>query len=108
MYSRGDGHVHVLVASLRRLEHLFYSFILDAELVTAPAKILEEWAAARFPLPDRALRYEAVDARGRALKPIPDKALDLNEPWESFDLKHELTDKGIERFVADYKATLAA
>ena len=28
-------------------------------------------------------------------------------PWDSFDLNHELTDKGIRKFVADYKSTLA-
>jgi transaldolase len=108
MYEAGDGHVHVLVASLRRLQHLHYSFVLGAELVTAPAKILEEWAAARVPLPEPAVRYDAVDQKGRALKQVPYKELDLNGPWESFDLKHELTDKGIERFVADYRSTLAA
>jgi hypothetical protein len=31
----------------------------------------------------------------------------LKAPWESFDLKHELTDKGIKKFVEDYKSTLA-
>jgi len=38
MYEQGDGHVHVLVASLRRLDHLLYAFALGSELVTAPAK----------------------------------------------------------------------
>lgn len=41
----------------------------------------------------------------RALRPIPYKEVDLNAPEESFDLKHELTDKDIERFVA-YNSTL--
>jgi transaldolase len=108
MYAQGDGHVHVLAASLRRPDHLLYSFALDVELVTAPARILEQWAAALFPLPEAAFRYEAVDAKGKALKPGPFKELDLNAVWESFDLEHELTDKGIEKFVADYKDTLAA
>ena len=34
------------------------------------------------------------------------KELDLNAPWESFDLHHELTRKGIQQFVADYESTL--
>jgi transaldolase len=106
MYEQGDRHVHVLAASLRRLEHLLYAFALGSELATAPAKILEQWASAGLPLPDRSFRYQAVDAKGNALKPIPYKQLDLNNDWESFHLKHDLTDKGIERFVADYKSTL--
>jgi transaldolase len=107
MFERGDGHVHVLVASLRRVDHLLYAFALGAELATSPAKILEQWAAAGFALPDQNFRYEAVDANGKALRPIPYKEMDLNASWESFDLKHELTDQGIKKFVADYKSTLA-
>jgi len=47
-----------------------------------------------------------MDKDGNALRLIPYKQLDLNASWESFDLKHELTDKGIKRFVDDYKSTL--
>jgi hypothetical protein len=47
-----------------------------------------------------------VDGKGKALRPIAYKQIDLTGSWESFDLKHELTDKGIERFVDDYKSTL--
>ena len=32
--------------------------------------------------------------------------LDLNLPWESFDIHHDLTTKGIQQFVADYRTTL--
>lgn len=108
MYERGDGHVHVLAASLRKLEHLLYSFALKTELATAPAKVLEQWVAAGFPLPEQNFRYEAVDASGKPLRSIPYKELDLNAPWTSFDIRHELTTKGIEKFVSDFKSTLAA
>src|SRR6059036_2738083 len=101
MYERGDGHVHVLAASLRRLEHLLASFALNAELATVPAKILEQWAAQGLPTPDENFRYEAVDAEGKSLKPIPYRDIELNAPWRSFDIRHELTTKGIERFVKD-------
>jgi transaldolase len=106
MYRNGDGHVHVLAASFRKLEHLLYSFALGAELATSPAKILEQWAAAGFPLADETFQYEAIDGQGRALSTIAYKEIDLDAPWESFDLKHELTDKGIKRFVDDYRSTL--
>jgi len=108
MYEEGDGHVHVLAASLRRLDHLSYAFTLGVELATVPGKILEEWAKAGFPLPDQNFQYSAVDAKGNELKPIPYQKLELNSPWESFDLRHELTDKGIRKFVDDYNSTLAA
>ena len=106
MYANGDGHVHILAASFRKVDHLLQSFALDAELTTSPVKILEQWAAAGTPMPGKDFSYTAVDSKGNALRKIPYKELDLNAPWDSFDLHHELTDIGIKRFVADYKSTL--
>ncbi len=106
MFGQSDGHVHVLAASFRKLDHLLYSMALGAELATSPATILEQWAAAGFPKPDQNFHYEAVGKDGRGLQPISYKNLDLNALWESFDLKHDLTDKGIKRFVDDYMSTL--
>lgn len=71
---------------------------LQAELATAPSKVWEEWAAASFPLPERDFVYKGVDKLGNQLRPIPYKSVDLNLPWESFDIRHE--------FVYDYKSTL--
>jgi len=107
MYEHGDGHVQVLAASLRRQEHLLAAFALNAELATVPAKILEQWAAEGLPMPQKDFQYEAADATGKSLNPIPYKDLDLNTPWDSFDIRHELTTKGIEKFVKDYMSTLA-
>jgi transaldolase len=101
MFSKGDGYVLVLAASIRSLEHLFYSFVLDTELVTVPAKILELWANKNFPMPDKQFQYKSSG------RPIPYEELDLEQLWETFDIQHELTRKGIEKFAADYRATLA-
>ena len=107
MYEKGDWHVHVLAASLRKLEHLLYAFALRSELATAPAKVLEEWAASGTKVPEQNFQYRGVDAQGKQLKSIPYKDIDINLPWETFDIRHDLTTKGIEKFVADYKSTLA-
>ena len=106
MYKNGDGHVHVLAASIRHVDHLLASFALGVELATVPAKILAEWATKGFPMPDQDFGYRAVDAKGQSLAPIPYEELDLNSPWRSFDVRHELTNAGIQKFVADYRATL--
>jgi transaldolase len=103
MYEAGDGHVHVLAASVRHLKHLLGSFALDAELVTAPAKVWQEWADASFPLPGKDF---LVQGTATQLKPIAYRQLDLNREWEGFDVRHDLTTKGIQQFVADYKSTL--
>jgi transaldolase len=100
MFAQGDGHVLVLAASLRSVEHLLYCFALESELVTVPAKILEQWAQMNFPMPDKQFQYKSSG------KSIPYEELNLEQPWESFDVQHELTRKGLEKFAADYRATL--
>src|SRR6185369_7568524 len=81
MYARGDGHVQVLVASLRKLDHLFYAFKLRCGLVTAPAKILEDWATRHLSRPGDDFVYSAVDKNERSLRKIPYQDLDLNASW---------------------------
>src|SRR5215472_17216858 len=76
MFSKGDGHVLVLAASIRSLDHLLYCFLLDTELATVPAKILEQWAARNFPMPEKSFQYKSSG------KPIPYEELDLERPWE--------------------------
>lgn len=106
MYESGDGHVHILAASIRHLDHLLAAFAFNADLVTIPAKVLEEWAAKGFPIPDDDFTYAGKTSDGQTLKPLPYKSLDLEQPWERFDIAHELTTKGIRRFVEDYQKTL--
>ncbi len=101
MFSKGDGHVLVLAASIRSLEHLFYCFMLESELATVPTKILEQWAEKNLPMPNKEFQYKSSG------KPIAYEDLDLEQPWEKFNIEHELTRKGIEKFAADYRATLS-
>jgi transaldolase len=61
MYETGDGHAHVLAASIRHLKHLLGSFAVKAELVTAPSKVWEDWASSSFPLPDADFVYQGTD-----------------------------------------------
>jgi transaldolase len=106
MYGAGDGHVHVLAASIRHLKHLLGSFASKAELVTAPSKVWDEWAASSFALPEENFVYQGTDKADKPLKSIAYESVDLNRAWESFDIRHDLTTKGIQQFVADYKSTL--
>jgi len=70
MYAAGDGHVHVLAASIRHLQHLLGSFASGAELVTAPGKVWEEWAASSFLLPGAVFVYQGTAKAGKPLNPI--------------------------------------
>jgi transaldolase len=102
MYKVGDGHVEVLVASVRSMEHFLKSIELGADIITAPLKILKEWAIASFPLSLR----EGQD-EGSMLKPIPYQEVSLGKPWQEYNVQHELTDKGIEKFAADWNNLIA-
>ena len=101
MYAFGDGHVAVLAASIRNLEQLLYCFLLETDLVTVPAKVLDDWARNGFPMPEGDFKYTATG------KPILYQELGLDQPWQTFDIEHDLTRKGIEKFTADYRATLS-
>ena len=71
-----------------------------------PGKVLGAWAAEGTRLPDDSFVYRAIGPQGQVLRPIAYKELNLNAPWESFDIRHELTSKGIQKFVADYESTV--
>jgi transaldolase len=101
MFAHGDGHVKVLAASIRNLEQLLCCFWLDVDLVTVPAKVLTLWADKGLPMPEANFQYHS------SAKPIPYEELDLSQQWESFDIGHELTTRGLEKFVADYRKSLA-
>jgi transaldolase len=85
---------------------LLSAFAIGADLATVPAKILEEWAAKGFPMPgpDRSLSETAHDSR--PLRPLQYATIDLNTPWQKFNIAHDLTTQGIQKFVKDYWSTL--
>jgi transaldolase len=102
LYSKGDGHVELLAASVRSMEHFMYSLKLECDIITAPFKILREWAAKGMPMPEANFEYPSAQ-----LKPIFPLELDLNQPWKSFKIGHDLTTKGIEKFAQDWNALVA-
>jgi transaldolase len=101
LYRKGNGHVEVLTASVRNLEHLLVALHLGSDIITAPFKILKEWAARGLPLPEKDFRFDP-----HGLKEIPYQDLDLNKNWQSFDLRHDLTTKGLESFSRDWNALI--
>jgi len=101
MYRKGDGHVMVLTASVRKMDHLLYALKLGSDIITAPFGILKEWGEKGLPMPGDDYVY-----RPGGLKSIPLKEIDLTKNWQSYDIRHELTDKGMERFSADWNALI--
>ena len=101
MYKEGDGHVEVLVASVRSIDHVLGALALSAPAMTMPFdKAFQPWAEAGFPLPDDNYEYKFKGEN------VLYEKLDLSGDWRDFDIQHELTDAGLRKFVGDWNALL--
>ncbi len=101
LYKLGDGHVQVLTASVRNLDHLLFALKLGSDIITAPFEVLREWGEMGMPMPGADYQYNA-----KLLRAIPYQQLDLSKPWMSYNIHHPLTDQGMERFSADWNALI--
>ncbi len=96
MYRTGESHVEVLTASVRNLNHHIAAIQAGSDIITSPFKVLCQWSEKGLPLGEN-FTYEPVN-----LKPIPYREIDLEKNWENYDIHHELTDLGIEKFCRDW------
>ena len=101
MYAKGNGHVEVLTASVRSLDHFMAAINLGSDIITAPVKILTEWQEKGSLASMQGYLYEKGE-----LKDISYKELNLKMSCEEFNIQHELTDKGIEKFAADWNSLI--
>jgi transaldolase len=111
MYKTGDEHVELLAASVRNMKHFMYSLFLEVDIITAPFNVLKEWAELHKPIPGDTVPIEQfLDMRAyfdnSSLDSIQYEDIDLEGDFESFNLDHELTSKGIEKFANDWNALL--
>lgn len=103
--------VWMLEASVRSSEHILRGFDTGTELMTIPAKVLKEWFALNGDIPET--------KPAGSLTPIaiwtPTKELTDIATIEDFmqaltsgklNISHALTEKGISKFVEDWKAIL--
>jgi transaldolase len=101
MYKGSDGHVEVLTASVRNIDHQLYALKLGSDIITSPFKILKEWAEQKLRVPGEEYHYDAGN-----LKAIPYNEIDLKKDWREYDIRHELTDKGMARFSQDWNSLI--
>lgn len=88
MYNHGDGHVEVLTASVRSLEHFLNALKIGSDIITAPITILKEWAKTGMTIPK--------------LKTIKYSEIAISKPWTRYNIAHELTEKGLQKFSNDW------
>ncbi len=101
LYKSGDGHVELLAASVRSMDHFLACLHLEVDIITAPFKILKSWAESGMALPPKDYNY----LPGSLLE-IPKQTVNLEEDYSSYEIKHPLTDQGIEKFVQDWKSII--
>jgi transaldolase len=122
MYNELGSQVSILSASLRNLSHLEKCIELGSTLTTGPLNIYQEYVEKQLKTKsEKAEVGELPLAKGLAaqadwgyktdatptLQPIPYKTLDLTETnWQNLNIQHDLTDKGLAKFVADWKSVL--
>ncbi|MDP3940894.1 MAG: transaldolase family protein [bacterium] len=100
MYKSGDGHVEVLTASVRNVQHILYALSLRSPILTLPFSTFSLWRNDGFPTPSENLTHD----RG-TLSEIPySPDIVLGEPWENYDISHPLTKKGLEAFWSDWES----
>jgi transaldolase len=102
MFRQSDGHVEVLTASVRSYDHMLYALKLGSDIITAPFKALKEWADKGLPVPGDEYTYNSG-----GLKEIAYKDIDLSKKWQDYDIAHELTAKGVDRFSEDWNNLIA-
>lgn len=98
MYRLWNSHVQVLGASIRGLDHLFSCLVSGVDIVTLPIKTIEEWATG-YGTSKNPNEYSFASSD---LRPIPFVELP-EQDWILYDIHHELTDKGIQKFSEDWK-----
>jgi transaldolase len=101
MYKNGDGHVEVLTASVRSMDHHLFALKLGSDIITAPYSIIKAWGDKGLMVPGDEYIYDH-----QGLNAIPYRDIDLTKDYASYDIRHDLTDKGIERFSADWNALI--
>jgi len=96
MYDEAGSHVEILSASIRSKEHFLATLSARADIITAPIKAIQEWVTNGKETGDGYV-YDAG-----ALTAIPYRSFDLTKEWQTFDISHSLTEKGVERFASDW------
>lgn len=104
MYHSGDGHVQVLMASVRDLPSFVYAIEEEIDIITAPGKIIQAWHEAGSPTQlTEAERAPLLTG----LAEIPYEEVALTDDWQQYNVQHDLTDKGLQKFADDWNGLVA-
>jgi len=80
---------------------MMYALYLGSDIITAPHSILKEWGEKGLPMPADDYVYDS-----RKLNDISYKDIDLSRDWQDYDINHDLTVKGMEKFSSDWNSLI--
>ncbi len=98
MYRSWDSHVMVLGASIRGLEHVCECIKAGTDIITIPLATAELWAAYGIEKNPSEYPLEISERTPIKYSDIP------KQDWVLYNIKHELTDKGLAKFAEDWNA----
>lgn len=101
MFQEQKSHVQIIAASVRTYGHLLASLQLGIDIITAPAKVLIQWAENNYLMPDNNWIYPKNN-----LTPITYQDVSLDKNWQEYNIQHDLTDQGLVKFLADWNKLL--
>lgn len=102
MYKQGNNHVEVLAASVRTLDHFLAALKIQSDIITAPFKVLKEWAEKNLPTDRQEMILPEDFSYNPNLRSIPYQKINLSKNWQEYNITHELTEKGIDKFCKDW------
>lgn len=102
MFDEVESHVSILAASIHEVYDIAHVIEEKMDIITIPFDDVQPWVDAG--MPGSTENLEPKDVSG--LTPLTYELLDLSADWRSFDIAHELTDAGLQRFSNDWNEIL--
>lgn len=102
MFRAADSHVSILAASVHSVYDIAHVIETGMDIITIPFEDVIAWAEAGMPRTTQGIEPKDTSA----LAPISYQEFDVSNDWRSFDIYHELTDKGLAQFASDWNGVL--
>jgi transaldolase len=101
IYAQLGSHVEVLAASIRNIDHIYACLQLGVHDMTIPLKHLEPWVEQGVNIPEGFV-YNCGEL-AQVTYELPEE--DVTD-WRDLNIQHDLTDRGLAKFAADWNALL--
>jgi len=102
MFQENKSHVSILAASVHSIYDIANIIEHEMDVITIPFEDVAPWVDAGMPTSTSGLEAKDMSRLVR----MKYKELDLSLDWRSFNIHHDLTNKGLRAFVDDWNSVL--